>query len=45
VHSDDGAVLAEFYRERRFFLPRPNIPDHVKKALVAAEDLYSFLLR
>ncbi len=38
VHSDDGSVLAEFYRERRFFVPCPDIPDHVKKALVAAED-------
>jgi penicillin-binding protein 1A len=38
VHSSDGAKLAEFYRERRFFVPYKDIPDHVGKAFVAAED-------
>jgi penicillin-binding protein 1A len=38
VHSDDGTDLAEFYREKRFFVPYRDIPDHVRKALVAAED-------
>lgn len=38
VHADYGAHLAEFYRERRFFVPYRDIPDHVRKAFVAAED-------
>lgn len=38
VHSCDGRKLAEFYRERRFFAPYKDIPDHVGKAFVAAED-------
>lgn len=38
VHSSDGGKLAEFYRERRFFVPYKDIPDHVGKAFVAAED-------
>lgn len=38
VHSDDGADFAEFYRERRFFVPCRDMPEHVRKAFVAAED-------
>ncbi|HEX8948156.1 MAG TPA: penicillin-binding protein 1A [Dissulfurispiraceae bacterium] len=38
VYSSDGKVLAEFYLERRNFIPHYNIPDRVKKAFVAIED-------
>ncbi len=38
IHSSDGGKLAEFYRERRFFVPYREIPDIVGKAFVAAED-------
>ncbi|MEJ2695065.1 MAG: penicillin-binding protein 1A [Candidatus Sulfobium sp.] len=38
VYSSDGKVLAEFYYERRTFVPYYKIPDHVKKAFVAIED-------
>jgi penicillin-binding protein 1A len=38
VYSSDGQVLAEFYVERRTFLPHYEIPDHVKKAIIAIED-------
>lgn len=38
VYSADGKLLAEFYYERRTFLPHHIIPDHVKKAFIAIED-------
>jgi penicillin-binding protein 1A len=38
VYSSDGKVLAEYYYERRTFIPSYEIPDHVKKAFVAIED-------
>ena len=38
VYSSDGKVLAEFYYERRTFVPYYKIPDYVKKAFVAIED-------
>jgi penicillin-binding protein 1A len=38
VYSADGKILAEFYYERRTFVPYYKIPDHVKKAFVAIED-------
>ncbi|MFZ2197636.1 MAG: PBP1A family penicillin-binding protein [Thermodesulfovibrionales bacterium] len=39
IYSDDGMVLAEFYLERRTFVPHYKIPDHVKKAFIAIEDI------
>jgi len=39
VYSGDGKVLAEFYFERRTFVPCYKIPDHVKKAFIAIEDV------
>lgn len=39
VYSGDGKVLAEFYYERRTFVPSYQIPEHVKKAFVAIEDV------
>ncbi len=38
VYSGDGTILAEFYYERRTFIPHYLIPDHVKKAFIAIED-------
>ena len=38
VYSADGQVLAEFYLERRNFIPHYNIPDTIKKAFIAIED-------
>ena len=38
VYSTDGKILAEFYIERRTFIPCYKIPDDVKKAFVAIED-------
>ncbi|MBA4373757.1 MAG: penicillin-binding protein [Thermodesulfovibrio sp.] len=38
VFSSDGKLLAEFYYERRTFVPHYKIPEHVKKAFVAIED-------
>lgn len=38
IYSADGKVIAEFYYERRTFVPTYRIPDHVKKAFVAIED-------
>ncbi|PKL51849.1 MAG: penicillin-binding protein [Nitrospira bacterium HGW-Nitrospira-1] len=39
VYSSDGRVMAEFYYERRTFIPHYQIPDHVKKAFIAVEDV------
>lgn len=38
VHAGDGALVAEFAREQRVFVPIEQIPDHVKNAFVAVED-------
>lgn len=39
VYSADGGLLAEFYIERRNFVPHYEIPEHVKTAFVAIEDV------
>ena len=38
VHSADKGDLAEFYKERRYFVPSQDIPARVKEAFLAAED-------
>ncbi|NOZ25480.1 MAG: PBP1A family penicillin-binding protein [Nitrospirae bacterium] len=38
VYSSSGDVIAEYYVERRTFVPFYRIPDHVKNAFVAIED-------
>ncbi|MFA5352965.1 MAG: PBP1A family penicillin-binding protein [Thermodesulfovibrionales bacterium] len=38
VYSSDGKVLAEYYVERRNFIPYYQIPERVKNAFVAIED-------
>ncbi len=42
VYSDDGAVIAEYYRERRILVPVSRIPDQLIEAFVAAEDASFF---
>jgi penicillin-binding protein 1A len=39
VFSSDGKVIAEFYVERRTFVPSYRIPDLVKKAFISVEDI------
>lgn len=43
VYSTDNKVLAEFYLERRNFVPHYEIPDRVKNAIVAIEDQRFYL--
>ena len=43
VYSSDKKILAEFYYERRTFIPHYQIPDHVKKAFVAIEDVRFYI--
>ena len=38
VHASNGALLAEYARERRLFLPIQAVPKLVKNAFIAAED-------
>lgn len=38
VYAADGSLLAEFYKERRYPVKIAEIPDHLRKAFLAAED-------
>ena len=38
VHASDGALMGEFARQRRLYLPIQAIPDRVKAAFLSAED-------
>src|SRR5579872_2745870 len=38
VHAADGGLLAEYFHERRLYLPSSAIPPLVKNAFIAAED-------
>ncbi|MCO5056686.1 MAG: penicillin-binding protein 1A [Rhizobiaceae bacterium] len=38
VHAADGALMAEFARERRLYIPIQAVPDRVKAAFLSAED-------
>lgn len=38
VHASDGALMGEFAREPRLFLPIQAVPDRVKAAFLSAED-------
>ncbi|MBW9066283.1 penicillin-binding protein 1A [Rhizobium herbae] len=38
VHAGNGALMAEYARERRLYLPIQAIPDRVKAAFISAED-------
>lgn len=39
IYSADGKLLAEFYIERRTFIPHYTIPKYVKQAFIAIEDI------
>ncbi|MEO3385729.1 penicillin-binding protein 1A [Mesorhizobium sp. CAU 1741] len=38
VHAVDGALMGEFARERRLYIPIQAVPDRVKAAFLSAED-------
>jgi penicillin-binding protein 1A len=38
IHAGNGALMAEYARERRLFLPIQAVPDRVKAAFLSAED-------
>src|SRR5689334_8608240 len=38
VHAGNGALMAEYAKERRLFIPIQAIPDRVKAAFLSAED-------
>ncbi|PZO80518.1 MAG: penicillin-binding protein [Mesorhizobium amorphae] len=38
IHASDGALMGEFARQRRLFLPIQAVPDRVKAAFLSAED-------
>lgn len=38
IHADDGALMGEFARQRRLYLPIQAVPDRVKAAFISAED-------
>ena len=38
IHAADGALVAEYARERRLYLPIQAIPDVIKAAFLSAED-------
>jgi len=38
VYSGDGAVIAEYARERRMFVPIDEVPEMVRAAFISAED-------
>src|SRR5580692_12661009 len=38
VHAGDGSLLAEYFHERRLYLPSSAIPPLVKEAFISVED-------
>ena len=38
IHANDGALIAEFSRERRIYVPITAIPDCIIDAFISAED-------
>ncbi len=38
LYGSDGSLISEFAKEKRIFVPIENIPNHVVKAFLAAED-------
>ncbi|WP_158813090.1 penicillin-binding protein 1A [Methylocapsa sp. S129] len=45
VHAGDGSLLAEYYHERRLYLPSSAIPPLVKEAFISAEDKNFYIHR
>ncbi len=42
IYSDDGEVIGRFWEERRIVIPLEEVPEHMIKAFVAAEDARFF---
>ena len=42
VYADDGAVIGQYYVERRIYIPFAEIPQHLVNAVVAVEDARFF---
>jgi len=42
VYSDDAQIIGRFWKEKRIVIALDQIPDHVKKAFIAAEDARFF---
>ena len=38
IYADDSSLIGEFYVERRYLVPLDQIPEHVRRAVLAAED-------
>ena len=38
LYATDGTLISEFAKEKRIFIPIENIPNHIVKAFLAAED-------
>ena len=38
LYASDGALITEYSKEKRVFVPIENIPKHVANAFIAAED-------
>ena len=45
IYDRDGRILDEFAKERRLFVPAPEIPDLIKQAFVSAEDKNFYMHR
>jgi penicillin-binding protein 1A len=45
VYADDGSLIEEFFRERRYRVPIEDIPPLVRNAFIAAEDAKFFTHR
>src|ERR1700729_3696583 len=45
VHAGDGSLLAEYFHERRLYLPSSAIPPLVKEAFISAEDKNFYIHR
>ncbi|HWV37098.1 MAG TPA: PBP1A family penicillin-binding protein [Vulgatibacter sp.] len=43
VFSSDGELIAEFFEERRTAIPPAEIPENLKRAILAAEDSHFYL--
>jgi len=39
IYSTDNRLIAEFYIERRTYIPYFQIPEHIKKAFISVEDI------
>ncbi|MCB0337307.1 MAG: transglycosylase domain-containing protein, partial [Bdellovibrionales bacterium] len=38
VHAESGALVGEFFKEKRYPVALEEVPDHVRNAFLAAED-------